>query len=112
MKRIELLPALFALVLLIGCGDDLVNEVTEVDRLSLGVVSEVENLPDCDSDAEGKVVWVTDVNRYYACTDGEWIAYAEGNTPKEHSIECSTKELKNGSGVKVVCRGDSFGVLQ
>ena len=112
MKRIELLPALFALVLLIGCGDDLVNEVTEVDRLSLGVVSEVEDLPDCDSDAEGKVVWVTDVNRYYACTDGEWIAYAEGNTPKEHSIECSTKELKNGSGVKVVCNGDSIGVLQ
>lgn len=112
MKRIEFLSVLFAFAFLAGCGDDQINEITEVDRLGLDVVSEAKDLPDCDSDIEGKVAWVTEEDRYYACTDGEWVAYAEGNTPKEHSIECSTKKLEDGSGVKVICNGDSIGALQ
>ena len=112
MKRLQLFFALFAIPFLFGCGDDQINEITEENRLSLDVYSDIKDLPDCDSDAEGKIVWVTAKERSYACSDNEWVAYAKGMTPKEHSIECSTRELEDGSGVKVVCDGDSIGVLQ
>lgn len=111
MKRLQLFFALFVFVFLFGCGNDQINEITEEDRLSLDVYSDTKDLPDCDSAAEGKIVWVTAKERSYACHDNEWVAYAKGAVPKEHSIECSTKELEDGSGVKVVCDGDSIGAL-
>ena len=111
MKSLPRLFALFALAFLIGCGDNQINEITEVNRLTLDVVAKKKDLPDCDSDMENKIVWVTEEERSYVCSDGEWLTYVEGGVPKDHSVECSTKELKDGSGVKVLCDGDSIGVL-
>jgi len=112
MKSLKKLIAFSAFILLIGCGDNQINEITEVNRLTLDVVAKKKNLPECNSDIEGKVIWVTAEERSYACSDGDWLTYVEGNLPKDHSVECSTKELEDGSGVKVVCDGDSVGVLQ
>ena len=111
MKSLHRLYALLAFAFLIGCGDNQINEITEINRLTLDVVAKKKDLPDCDSDIENKVVWVTAEERSYACSDGEWQTYVESDLPKDHSVECFTKELKDGSGVKVVCDGDSIGVL-
>ena len=111
MKPLLRLYALLAFAFLIGCGDNQIDEITEINRLTLNVVAKKKDLPDCDSDIEGKVVWVTAEERSYACSDGEWLTYVEGDLPKDHSVECYTKELKDASGVKVVCDGDSIGVL-
>lgn len=112
MQSTKYIYALVALSFLIGCGDDQEYNITEITKLGLDVVSKKKELPECDSDIEGKFVWVTSEERSYLCSDGSWLAYTEGGVPNDHSIECSTKELKDGSGVQVVCNGDSIGVLR
>lgn len=112
MQLTKYIYALVALSFLIGCGDDQEYNITEITKLGLDVVSKKTDLPECDSDIEGKFVWVTSEERSYLCNDESWLVYTEGSVPKDHSIECSTKELKDGSGVQVVCDGDSIGVLR
>lgn len=111
MKTTVKLFALFFVVLFIGCGEDKVNEITEQNRLSVDVVAKVKDLPECDSSLENKQIWVSSEKDIYSCVDGEWTNEIIGGVPKDNSIECSTKELKDGSGVKVLCNGDSIGVL-
>ena len=112
MRSMKSIYALFAFLFLMGCGDDQETDITEITKLGLDVVAKKKDLPECDSDTEGKFVWVTAEERSYLCSDGDWIAYTEGGVPKDHSIECSTKKLKNGSEVQVVCNGDNIGVLR
>ena len=112
MQSIKSIYVLFVLLFLMGCGEDQETDITEITKLGLDVVAKKKDLPECDSDIEGKFVWVTAEERSYLCKDGDWLAYTEGGVPKDHSIECSTKELKDGSGVQVVCDGDSIGALR
>lgn len=111
MKKIVKIFALLFIFFFIGCGEDKVNEITEQNRLSVDVVAKVKDLPECDSAMNGKQIWVSSEKDIFSCVDGDWTNEKFIGVPKDNSIECSTKELKDGSGVKVLCNGDSIGVL-
>ena len=103
--RIGILPAV---LILASCGEDSTTEkIVEVGGSSMEVVSEVSQLPACSSANEGEMVWVKDEIAPRKCSEGLWFAVAEGNSMPT----CSADALPDGSGVKIICNGDSIGVL-
>lgn len=99
-------------LMMAGCGDDSVTEITEVNKLSVEIVSKVKDLPKCNSDQEGRQIWVKSEEAMYSCIDGKWKNFSANGTPSQNSITCSTETLDDASGIKVLCDGDSIGVLQ
>ena len=96
----------FALIFA-ACGESTTENVTNINQMGMEVVSSEENLPKCTSDNEGEQVFVKGETSARICVDGEWFATASGNT----DFSCKTEELKDGSGLKIVCNGDSIGVV-
>ena len=96
-----------AAFLLAACGDE-VTEVTQVNQASMEIVSSVSKLPKCTSDNEGEQALVKGESTVRVCVDGEWFATASGDAG---DFSCSTEELKDGSGLKIICNGDSIGVV-
>ena len=95
-----------AVCLLVACGDT--TEVTQINQSGVEVVSSVKDLPKCTSDNKGEQVLVTDEATIRVCVDGEWFATKSGG---EGDFSCKTEELKDKSGLKIVCNGDSIGVV-
>ena len=96
------------LPLLSACGEDSSSEnITRMTQSTLEVVTDVSQLPSCSSNNDGELVWVKGEATPRMCSDGKWYAVAEGSV----SATCTTKPLSNGSGVKVICGGDSIGVV-
>lgn len=108
MKR---LAFFFCLALLFAC-DDGTTEVTQVVQSNMKVVAEVSDLPDCTKDNEGEQTFVKKENAYRICVDNKWTV-TDGDTVYINSLDvsCSTELLKDSSGVKIVCNGDSIGVV-
>ena len=96
-----------AAFLLAACGDE-VTEVTQVNQASMEIVSSVSKLPKCTSDNEGEMALVKGETSVRVCVDGEWFATASGDAG---DFSCKTEELKDGSGLKIICNGDSIGVV-
>ena len=107
MKKIS--PALFAL-LLAACGDD-VTEVTNINYTGIDVVESVKDLPECVGDNEGEQAMVKAESSVRVCIDGEW-KQASGKGAATGDFSCKTENLKDKSSVKVVCNGDSVGVIK
>ncbi len=104
MKKISLLT-LFPLILLFNaCGDETTENITQVN-MAMEVVSSAKNLPKCTKDNEGEQAFVKGEKSARVCIDGEWISVAGG-------YSCTTKELKDKSGIKIICNGDSIGVVK
>ena len=100
--------ALLAAILLVACSDDSATEkIVEVAGDGIEVVSDVSQLPACSSKNDGEMVWVKNEVTPRMCSDGKWFAIAEGSV----AATCSTEPLKDSSGVKIVCGGDSIGVV-
>ena len=117
----------FAL-LFAACGDE-VTDVTEV--VGMQVVEEGESLPKCSADNEGAMVYSVDSAAAYTCIGKKWTSMkgkdgkdgADGKDGKDgkngingtngtnESSSCTAKALKNGKGYKIVCGGDSVGVV-
>jgi hypothetical protein len=101
-----LIAALIAL-LLSACGESGTTEdVTRVTQ-SMEVVTDVSLLPPCSATNEGELVWVRNEATPRMCSGGKWYAVAEGSV----TATCTTEPLSDGSGVKVLCGGDSIGVV-
>jgi hypothetical protein len=97
----------FAMAFFAACGEDTTTEkIVEVAAGGTEVVASVSELPKCTKDNEGERVWVKEESSDRICVDGKWFA-----TKDAGGIDCSTKELKDKSGFKVVCNGDSIGVV-
>ena len=96
--------ALACIALLVACGDD----VTQINQNGLEVVESVGDLPKCTGDNEGEQAYVKGEPSPRICIEGEWFATKTDETP---DFSCTTKELKDGSGLKIVCNGDSIGVV-
>ena len=98
----------FAAILLAACGDD-VTEVTNVYQSGLEVVDSVKDLPKCGDDNEGNQAVVKGETLIRVCIDGDWepMSSDAGNG----DFACKTEELKDKSGLKIVCNGDSIGVV-
>ena len=96
--------ALACIALLVACGDD----VTQINQNGLEVVESVGDLPKCNSSNEGEQAYVKGEPSPRICIEGEWFATKAGDAS---DFSCKTVELKDGSGLKIVCNGDSIGVV-
>ena len=89
-----------------ACGDTVEN----INQTGMDVVASVDDLPQCNDKNEGDVAFVKDVGTTFICVDGDWVATnPEGSAASDFS--CKTVELKDKSGLKIVCNGDSIGVV-
>ncbi len=107
MKSIRVL-ALIAAALLAACSDESTTEkIVEVTSSGVDVVSDISMLPDCGKSNDRELVWVKGETTPRICSEGKWYAVAEGSV----SATCFSEPLADGSGIKVICGGDSIGVL-
>ena len=124
MKKI-LLPLLGTVLFFAACGDENTTVVATSDAEK---VKAFKDLDDCDSAIVGKLVYVKDSVKAFICTDDGWAAMSgavvengsdgsdgkagkdgkNGNDGKDGS-SCTVKAIKGG--YKVLCGGDSVGVL-
>ena len=95
--------AIANLAFLVACGDTVEN----VYQSGSEVVSSVGDLPECSSKNDGEIAWVKGEPSVRICSDGEWYA----TKSDESDFSCKTEELKDKSGLKIVCNGDSIGVV-
>lgn len=96
-----------------ACSDESITEKTEYGTTNEGNVAEsIKDLPDCEEENEGNLYWVSSEKQYRICKDEKWFGVMKSETSDEKTeISCKTEKLKKGSGYKVVCNGDSVGVL-
>ena len=111
MKKIALNTTLFgvativATLSLVACGDSNTTE-TVVEKGATDIVASVAELPKCTAQNEGEQIFVKEDGLIRFCSDGKWYAVAGGE-----SSSCSTEDLKDSSGIKIICNGDSVGVV-
>lgn len=102
---ISVLAMMFA-----ACGDE-VTKVTEVTSTGVPVIEAGEDLPVCESEAKGHMVFLEDSLEVYYCSGEEWLPVKGKNgTSGKDGQSCSVK--KNNDGFTVLCGEDSVGVLQ
>ncbi|MBQ3720106.1 MAG: hypothetical protein II850_03820 [Fibrobacter sp.] len=109
-------------LILAACGGETTENVTNINQMGVDVVSSVGDLPKCTGDNEGEQAFVKGETSARICVDGKWFATKEsvsdtvvlaGDTVYMGTgdLSCTTKELADGSGLKIVCNGDSIGVV-
>ena len=98
------LAALCLSALIAACGDS----SDSPNSSNMEVVSELADLPKCTNANEGEQVWVKGESSARVCVDGKWFATRESS---DLGLSCSSEELKDKSGLKIVCNGDSVGVV-
>ena len=104
---------------LFACGEDTTTEkIVEVAVGGTEVVESVGDLPKCTKDNDGELVLVKGESSIRICADGKWFATKDtvvlaGDTVYKAGADfsCTTKELKDKSGLKIICNGDSIGVV-
>ncbi|WP_290766433.1 FISUMP domain-containing protein [Fibrobacter sp. UBA4297] len=93
---------------LAACGDDITTEnITQVTQPGMEIVADLDALPDCGSENKGAQAWVKSESTTFVCTGDEW--FRAKSTAGSYS--CKTQALSDSSGIKIVCNGDSVGVL-
>lgn len=105
-KKINLAALSFAFIFA-ACGDE---SATESTPLYTTVVGDVGELPDCLSKNEGEQAFVTNESAFRICANGKWYS-ASQNINGSFDFHCSTEPLADSSGLKILCGGDSIGVL-
>ena len=96
-----------ATFLLAACGDTVEN----VNQTGVELFSSEEDLPECTGKNEGDLAVVKGESSIRVCMDGEWTAMTSEGSGVDGDFSCTTKELKDGSGLKIICNGDSIGVV-
>ena len=139
MKKLIASSVVFAsgMAFLVGCGDE--NNTTEITQvIGMQVLDKGEALPKCSADNEGAMVYSMDSAEAYYCVNKKWksldgnggdgkngadgepgLAGADGKDGKDGAAgadgkdgsSCTAKALENGNGYKIVCGGDSVGVV-
>ena len=109
---------------LIACGDD-VTKMTNVTNETTGmeVAVTADSLGTCDSAALGKMVFASSENAVYVCAADGWKPLSKsaadgkdgvnGSNGKDGTdgISCTVATLADGLGYKIICGGDSVGVI-
>ena len=108
MKNQLALPiTVAAAFLLAACGDE-----TTINQMGMEVVSSVGDLPKCTGSNEGEQAYVKGEPSARICVDGEWFALkSDDDSASAADFSCKTEEFKDGSGLKIICNGDSIGVV-
>ena len=99
--------ALGAAFLLAACGDE-TTEITQINQTGLEVVESEDDLPECADENLGALALVQGETAVRVCVNGEWLVTKSGD---DSDLNCKTEELKDGSGLKIICNGDSIGVV-
>ena len=107
MKKLAL-PITIAAALLAACGDDVENNT--INQMGMEVVDSEDDLPECSDKNEGEQAFVKGETSARICVDGEWLSMASDGSGNG-DFNCKTVELKDKSGLKIVCNGDSIGVV-
>ena len=111
-NQTTLIAALFVAILFSACGDDSTTEkIVEVAAEHTAIVADVSELPKCNKDNEGGHAYVKGETSERICVDGKWFALKESEGVSDFDFSCTTKELKDKSGLKIICNGDSIGVV-
>ena len=106
-KKIALVSTAFvSAAFLAACGDTVEN----VYQTGLEAYASEEDLPKCNKDHENELAFVKDAGVTLVCVDGDWVATSPESTGNV-DFSCKTEELKDKSGLKIVCNGDSIGVV-
>ncbi len=105
-KEFAVLSVSFAL--LVACGDE--TTIETVTRAGMDVVASADDLPECTEENEGEYAFVKDDEETRICVDGKWKPAAVSDAGNG-AFSCKTEELEDKSGLKVVCNGDSIGVV-
>jgi len=108
-----------SLALLAACGDE-VTEVTNVsEKASLDQVKKFKELPKCDADAEGSLVYVKDSAKVFSCSGKDWVQLngKDGSDGKngsngEDGSSCTVKQNKKKTGLDIVCDGKKVGSVE
>ena len=104
------LAAILFAILLTACGENTTTEkIVEVATGGTEIVSSVKDLPKCTKNNQGEFAYVKGEPSARICVDGKWFATVAKDTSADFS--CTTKELKDKSGLKIICNGDSIGVV-
>jgi uncharacterized protein (TIGR02145 family) len=100
---------------LFACSNDTTEIISQSIPDNIEVVAEESDLPECNDESEGVQVMVKGESVARICVDGGWTnAIKPGKDTvnlKNENIPCYTQSISGGKGVKVVCNGDSVGVL-
>ena len=82
-------------------------------KSGMDVVASSDDLPECETANNGEQVYVTDERMARVCVNGKWQAVGSNSINTVYvSTTCETKLLKDSSGVKIICGGDSIGVVK
>ena len=108
-----------SLALFAACGDE-VTEVTNVsEKASLDQVKKFKELPKCDEDAEGSLVYVKDSAKVFSCSGKDWVQLngKDGSDGKngsngEDGSSCTVKQNKKKTGLDIVCDGKKVGSVE
>lgn len=116
-----------------ACGDETTTNVTETTGMY--VVKKGDKTPDCTADNEGEMIYVADSAAAFFCADGKWQSLKGEKGDKGEQGEkgekgdagddgvgtkgepgaagesCTAQKLASGDGYKIVCGGDSVGVV-
>ena len=104
--------AISSCAILFACGDDVTNEtITQIVQDNAAVVNDVSELPNCTPENEGKQAFIRGENASRICVDGVWFASFANNSDKADEFKCVAEPLIDGSGLKILCNGDSIGVV-
>ncbi len=110
MKKQTFTAFTASLAFFFAACDDSVDSASQV---GMEIVSSEDDLPKCTKDNKGEQVFVENEMSARVCIDGDWVSAAGGKDTVylESELSCKTVELKDGSGLKIVCNGDSIGVV-
>ena len=101
-SRLHLAIPVTLAFLLAACGDTIEN--TTINQTCLEVYDSEDDLPECTEKNEGEQAVVKGETTIRVCMEDEWTAMKD-------DFSCKTLELKDKSGLKIVCNGDSIGVV-
>ncbi len=87
-----------------ACGDD-VTKVTQ-EASGLEIVATADSLGKCTAERSGEMRFASKENAVFVCADSAWQ-----NVSAAQKASCSAELLADSSGFKIVCGGDSVGVI-
>ena len=104
-SKLALAGLLSAASVFTACGDDVTKVTNETSGME--IVASADSLEKCTSKNAGKTVFVSGENAAYICADSAWK-----NVSETEKTSCSAEALADSTGFKIVCDGDSVGVVK
>jgi hypothetical protein len=139
MKHTKLIALLAtSIAFLTACDESTTENITQVNQVGMDVVSAEKDLPECTAENEGAQAFVKGESSARVCVGEEWVpmassvkdtvvlsgdtVYVAGDTVylaggkdtvyvKGSDLSCKTEPLADSSGLKIICNGDSIGVV-